>query len=115
MSHLIEAFRDRMHEPELDPPERWEWPLAADAAVRRGAGAEHPYVPLRWPDVPAGAAEALQAACGAWRLDQLFVVPASARRLVGRRDRWVATPVQVLGLADGGARCGSTPTRSPVW
>ncbi len=104
MSHLVEVLRDRLHEPELDPPERWERPLTADAAVRRSAGgAEHPYVPLHWRDVPAGAAQALQAACGAWRLDQFFVVPASARRLVGRRDRWVATPAQVLGLADGGA------------
>lgn len=104
MSHLVEVLRDRLHEPELDPPEPWERPLTADAAARRGAGgAEHPYVPLRWHDVPTGAAQALQAACGAWRLDQLFVVPASARRLVGRRDRWVATPAQVLGLADGAA------------
>ncbi len=104
MSDLVETRRDRLHEPDLDPPERWETPLAGDAAVGRAVGgADHPYVPLRWQDVPAGAAQALQAACGAWRLHQLFVVPASARRLGGRRDRWVATPAQVLGLADGGA------------
>jgi hypothetical protein len=104
MSHLVEVLRGRVHEPEVDPPEQWERPLAAGAAGRRGAaGAEHPHVPLRWQDVPAGAAQALQAACGAWRLDQLFVVPPSARRLVGWRDRWVATPAQVLGLADRGA------------
>ena len=104
MSDLVETQRHGLHEPDLDPPERWETPLAGDAVVGRAVdGADHPYVPLRWQDVPAGATQALQAACGAWRLDQLFVVPASARRLVGRRDRWVATPAQVLGLADGGA------------
>jgi hypothetical protein len=116
MSHLVEVLRDRLHEPELDPREPWEWPLTADAAGRRGAGgAEHPYVPLRRHDVPAAAAQALAAACGAWRLDQLFVVPASARRLVGRRERWIATPAQLLGLADGGAALWiDTPPTSGV-
>jgi hypothetical protein len=103
MTHIVGSLRERFHEPQLDPPEPWERPVESEIGTRRGRGlGGHPYAPLRWEDVPQGAAEALEAACGAWRLDQLFVIPASGRRLVGRRDRWVAAPTQVLGLADEG-------------
>jgi hypothetical protein len=86
-----------------DAPERWESPVDPELARRHArALAEHAYVPLRWEEVPAGAAPALQEACGAWRLDQLFVIPAGARMVAGRDAHWVATPTQVLGLADRG-------------
>jgi hypothetical protein len=62
----------------------------------------HPYVPLRWEEVPAGAAPALQEACSAWRLDQLFVIPGGARFVGGPRALCVETPTQVVGLADRG-------------
>ncbi len=103
MTEIVGSLRERFHEPEHDPPEPWERLAEAGTAVRRRRGlAEHPYAPQSWAEVPRGAAEALESACGAWRLDQVFVVPAATRRLAGDRDAWVVTPMQVLGLADEG-------------
>lgn len=103
MTEIAGSLRERFQERAHDPPEPWEQLAEPASAVRRDRGlAAHPYAPLRWADVPPGAAEALESACGARRLDQLFVVPAGTRRLVGDRDGWVNAPEQVLGLADEG-------------
>jgi hypothetical protein len=85
----------------FDPPEPWEQQgeRAPDASPAPGFAA-HPYVPARWTDVPSGAFEALESACGAWRLDQLFVVPTAARSVVDDPEAWITTPAQVVGLAE---------------
>jgi hypothetical protein len=86
-----------------DPPELWEQLAEPAPRTSRAPGfAAHPYVPARQTDVPTGASEALESACGAWRLDQLFVVPAAPRRVVGDSYAWVTTPAQVVGLAEEG-------------
>jgi hypothetical protein len=103
MNGIAASIRERFHEPAHDPPEPWEQLTETEGGGRRSWGlAAHPYVPPRWADVPPGAADALAAACGAWRLDQLFVVPAAGRRLAGDSDSWVTTPDQVLALTHEG-------------
>jgi hypothetical protein len=89
-------------EPFADDPAAWEDPVAAPA-IRGDPGAERPFVPLDRDEVPAGAAEALERACGAWQLHQLLVIPRGVRRIVGRGDRWFVTPPQVLAITDAGA------------
>jgi hypothetical protein len=86
---------------EHDPPESWET-IAVLGGDDPGAHSVTvlPYFPGRWCDVPPGAAEALESTCGAWRLDQLFVVPATTRRLVWDPEPCVSTPMQVVGLAE---------------
>jgi hypothetical protein len=103
MTVTTASLRERFHEPARDPPEPWEELCGSESALRVARGlASYPYVPLHWDEVPAGAAQALASACGAWRLDQLFVVPSVVRRLVGAHDGWVVAPEQVLALADQG-------------
>jgi hypothetical protein len=98
----VRQIAERLIAPEPDPPDPWEQRIRADqvARVSGGGPAGHPYRPSRWQDVPVGAVDALDAASGARRLEQFFVIPAGCRPTGLRRARHVATPTQVLALGD---------------
>jgi hypothetical protein len=98
MSRIAQPLRHDVD----DAPECWESPVDAEIATRSVCGLPNrPYAPLAWEEVPDGAAGALERACGAWRLDQLFVIPPAARPAARGTD-WLWAPTQVLGLADRG-------------
>jgi hypothetical protein len=103
MTDVTARFAAHVLEPLADEPAEWEEPITGAPAIRGDAAAERPFVPLDRDEFPAGAAEALERACGAWQLDQLLVIPRGARRIAGRGDRWFVTPPQVLAIGDMGA------------
>ncbi len=82
-----------------DPAESWELPYTERQGgfYFRGIYAGHPFAPSGPEDVPAGAWESLRETCGLESLKQLLIIPSSVRS-VGRRNRKVITPMEVLAV-----------------
>lgn len=84
-----------------DPEEAWEidFTEAEGGAFFRSRRASHPFTPRTAEEIPAGALESLQEACGALTLSQVFVIPWAVRS-TGYLGKKVITPQSVLALGD---------------
>ena len=84
-----------------DPAEKWEirFTEAEGGSFFRTERASHPYTPRRPEDIPAGAGNALEKACGIRALDQIFIIPWAVRS-PGWPAPKVISPNSVLGLGD---------------
>ena len=82
-----------------DPAESWEleYTEREGGFYFRGIYAGHPFAPSGPEDVPAGAWESLRETCGLESMKQLLIIPSSVRA-VGRRNRKVITPMEVLAV-----------------
>jgi hypothetical protein len=95
-----------------DPAEKWELPYC-DREGRfyyRGVHDAFPYTPRRTEDLPAGALESLNWACGVQGLHQLFIIPSTVRA-VGCKDQKVISPKSILAL---GSRAAGLWTEEPT-
>ena len=72
-----------------DPAESWELPCSPGEAEGyfRGVCDVFPTVPRRFEDLAAGALDALMECCGLERLQQIFMIPRSARLTGGEKKR----------------------------
>ena len=101
LSDLTSPIGHGPGDPDLDdPPEPWETAVSREEAARIGSAGlrGRPYRPQRFDDMPAGARDALEDVCGVLRLNQLFVVPRTARWTNRAGRQCVATPAEVVAF-----------------
>ncbi len=102
----------------VDPPEPWERPaLARELSPIEGYGRRvpNPYRPGGPDEVPAGALEALRAACDVAGPSDLLVVPPAVRPTTDDGRAWVSAPTVVVGFgrACSGAWVDAGPDGGP--
>ena len=84
-----------------DPAEKWEirFTETEGGSYFRNQRPSHPYTPRQDTDIPAGARQALEEACGALELGQVFIIPWAVRS-TETLARKVISPHSVLALGN---------------